>query len=1283
MFPKNIRFKILNIITLTSLILSLIAPAAMASSPLLPLSRGANGVAGVVNFTPASLAIPTHPSALKRATLRPMQAQNISSDTTWNTPQTLTQDVVIQSGAILTVTTDVNIGCSDGGNAGNDSARIEIIVQSGGELRADSAVFHGDGSASCWYGIQYLGGSDGYIRDSEIMDGVTGITLMNSVSITGSVISNIKGPDATVWGLDGSDGVGIDISTFSGVISPTIEDNLIIHISGGNGARGITGTSVIMPGNPGSAGGPGGSGGSAYGIKVSSDVAVTIQNTTIMTIAGGNGGRGGDGGDGANGANGGTPENPIPDGTSGGNGGTGGKGGDGGEAIGISVVVQGSDSAVRIFNHNTISKITGGSGGDGGFGGAGGKGGDGFDANATSPPSPGGNGGNGGVGGNGGDGGKGGEADGIRTSTGGNTNLTRNTIFEIVGGNGGSGGNGGPGGPGGDGGGSGEGYLGGDGGVSGSGGFGGDGGNGGNAWGTQTNTGAIAAVDKNTLNEILGGNGGDGGSGGVSFFGGFGGVGGHATGPGAHGAPGGTGGDGNVGGDGGAGGDGGNGIGLAVYDDGGNAYPLSNNDAWDMIGGNGGQGGDGNVGGDGGEGGVGGAGELQGTGGNGGNGGNGSNAGNGGAAGNGVALDIDQAQPDTINNTLSDPNAPLIGGHGGISGTVGFGGSGGFGNPPGSFGTPGTIPGSNGTNGTYGLAIGVRAGNGSAPNVYNNIVIGTWTTPATNTIGVHGTFSVTLDYNDVWNWNTRYSGLSAGSNDINADPLFVNAATDDHHLQITSPCVDSANDSAPARPADDHDDISRPLDGNRDGANQSDRGAYERGYLSVRKNVNAVAVQSGDILTYTLIISGANLYPGATVPITLSDSAPISTTYNNHLKYSHGNTTESATGFVFTDSITHSALITLTFQVTATDEGIITNTATYTESDGVWQSNIVTTTVSNGPVYGVKLTPATVFKYGSNNQTVVYTFTAQNTGNTSDSYTLSLSGEVWTTTLSTNSVGPLAANASTTFQISVTVPSDAFGFAFDQASVNAQSQADTSVSGTSAFTTEAISAYAMRLTPLNDSRIGNPGKTVTYTLTIHNDGNITDTYDISNTLNTWVTTFSTSTIGPVAPWSSKNFEAYVAIPGSTSNNAQDVVTVTASSQYSFLNNQSVLTTLASTQTITRGVELSPSNATKSGNVGTDVIYTLTVTNTGNVTDTIILNPSGNVWNISVNPDSVSLASNTTSLMTLTVSIPGNAGNEQTDTVSVTAQATGAFDTAILTTTARTMSKIYLPLILKN
>ena len=70
--------------------------------------------------------------------------------------------------------------------------------------------------------------------------------------------------------------------------------------------------------------------------------------------------------------------------------------------------------------------------------------------------------------------------------------------------------------------------------------------------------------------------------------------------------------------------------------------------------------------------------------------------------------------------------------------------------------------------------------------------------------GIHsylGGATVSSDHNAFWDNGWDYAGVTPGPGDISADPLFVNAAAEDFHLQPGSPCIDAGTNVG----APDHD----------------------------------------------------------------------------------------------------------------------------------------------------------------------------------------------------------------------------------------------------------------------------------------------------------------------------------------------------------------------------------------------------------------------------------------------------------------------------------------------
>ena len=219
--------------------------------------------------------------------------------------------------------------------------------------------------------------------------------------------------------------------------------------------------------------------------------------------------------------------------------------------------------------------------------------------------------------------------------------------------------------------------------------------------------------------------------------------------------------------------------------------------------------------------------------------------------------------------------------------------------------------------------------------------------------------------------------------------------------------------------------------------------------------------------------------------------------------------------------------------------------------------------------------------------------------------------------------------------------------------------------------------YALELAPATLDGYGDPGTTVAHTLTVTNTGNTADTYDLSFAGNTWVVDLPVTSVA-LQPGASTDFIVNVTIPTDALPDAMDSVTVTATSVA-----DPTATADAVVNTYTSpfyALSLTPPTANDSGDPGTVVAYTLTVTNLGNAIDTYTLSFAGNTWVVELPVTSVDLAAGASINVLVNVTVPVDALDGTMDMVTVTA--TSAADPllsedAVLTTYANAVYEIDL------
>ncbi len=117
---------------------------------------------------------------------------------------------------------------------------------------------------------------------------------------------------------------------------------------------------------------------------------------------------------------------------------------------------------------------------------------------------------------------------------------------------------------------------------------------------------------------------------------------------------------------------------------------------------------------------------------------------------------------------------------------------------------------------------------------------------------------------------------------------------------------------------------------------------------------------------------------------------------------------------------------------------------------------------------------------------------------------------------------------------------------------------------------------------------------------------------------------------------------------------------------------------------TYGLSLSPIDITGMSAPGTTIIYTLQVTNTGNIVDTYSLDLTGNTWSVDASASVGPLLPNSSTTLSIGVSVPTGTANGASDavTLTLTSQADSATSASSTITTIAAWYRSFMPVLAK-
>ncbi|NTW02431.1 MAG: hypothetical protein HGA19_14320, partial [Oscillochloris sp.] len=315
-------------------------------------------------------------------------------------------------------------------------------------------------------------------------------------------------------------------------------------------------------------------------------------------------------------------------------------------------------------------------------------------------------------------------------------------------------------------------------------------------------------------------------------------------------------------------------------------------------------------------------------------------------------------------------------------------------------------------------------------------------------------------------------------------------------------------------------------------------------------------------------------------------------------------------------------------------------------SDDVTVSNVATVNVAITRAVSLSVASPAAIQSGIPGTVLTYTHTLVNTGNATDSFTISVTPTAPATVamaiVSPTSLDNVARNGSKTITLVVTIPN---GVSTGDLTftVTATSKNDASATA-SQVDTATVEEYDGASISAGTSKNGLPGTTITFTHTLTNTGSTTIAYDItaanSDTNFAAPVITSGSTTAVLSPGTTATVVIQITLPstllGGTANTTTIEVTKAGTSA-------PILASATNQSRVGKAydVQITPDRS-GTGYPNSSLVFTHTVTNIGITADTYTITGTNSLsWVMSVSPRSFTLAPGSSQEVSVLIDVPND------------------------------------------